>query len=74
VFISIAIYPAIRSCDEEAFDNMSEESEKTQTLSLRNHYGLFQVKAWLNRPKYMVASDRSEVTKDTPFYPIESGD
>ena len=28
MFISIAIYPAIRSYDEQAFDNMSEESEK----------------------------------------------
>ena len=27
-FISIVIYPAIRSYDEQAFDNMSEESEK----------------------------------------------
>ena len=25
--MSIAIYPAIRSYDEQAFDNMSEESE-----------------------------------------------
>ena len=28
VFISITMYPAIRSYDEQAFDNMSEESEK----------------------------------------------
>ena len=27
-FISTAITPAICSCDEQAFDNMSEESEK----------------------------------------------
>ena len=27
-FISTVIYPAIRSYDEQVFDNMSEESEK----------------------------------------------
>ena len=27
-FISIAMYPAISSCDEQVFDNMNEESEK----------------------------------------------
>ena len=29
-FISMAMYPAIRSYDEQAFNNMSEESEKQQ--------------------------------------------
>ena len=62
--MSIAMYPAIRSYDEQAFDNMSEESEKN-TLSLKNLCGLFQVKAWLSRPKNMVASDPSEVTQET---------
>ena len=43
--MSIAMYPAIRSYDEQAFDNnMSEESEK-KTLSLRKHCGLFRVEA-----------------------------
>ena len=28
VLICIAMYPVIRSYDEQAFDNMSEESEK----------------------------------------------
>ena len=28
MFINIAMYPAIRSYDEQAFDNVSEESEK----------------------------------------------
>ena len=65
MFISIAIYSAIRSYDEQAFDNMSEESEK-KTLSLRNHCGLFQVKAWLSRPKNMAASDPSELTQEMP--------
>ena len=27
-FISIAMFPAIRRYDDQAFDNMSEESEK----------------------------------------------
>ena len=44
------MYPAIHSYDEQAFDNMNEESEK-ETLSLRNCCGLFQVKAWSSRPK-----------------------
>ena len=44
-----AMYTAIHSYDEQAFD-MSEESEKI-TLSLRNRCGLFQVKAWLSRSK-----------------------
>ena len=39
-----------RGFAEQAFDNMSEESEK-KILSLRNCCGLFQVKAWLSRPK-----------------------
>ena len=29
-FISIAMYPAIRSYGEQVFDNMSEESEKNK--------------------------------------------
>ena len=55
----------ICSYDEQAFDNMSEESGK-KTLSLRNHCGLFQVVAWLNRPKNKVASDPSYVTQEMP--------
>ena len=52
-FVSIAMYPAIRSSDEQAFDNMSEESgkKKEKKLSLRNRCSLFQIKAWLNKPK-----------------------
>ena len=50
---------------------MSEESEKKKTLSLRNRCGLFQVKAQLNRPKNMVASDPGEVTQETPKDPRE---
>ena len=65
-FIIIAMYTAIRSYDEQAFNNMSEESEKKKTLSLINRCGLFQVKAWLSRPKNRVASDLSEGTQDTP--------
>ena len=59
--LTTATYTAIRSYDEQAFNNMSEESEKI-TLSLRNRCGLFQDDAWLSRPKNMVASDPSEVT------------
>ena len=65
VFISIVMYPAICRCDEQAFDNISEESEK-KPLTLRNHCGLFQVKAWLSRPKNMATSDSREVTRETP--------
>ena len=62
-----AMYTVMYKCnDEQAFDNMSEESEKKQkTLSLRNHCGLFQVKALLSRPKNMAVSDPSEVTQET---------
>ena len=59
------MYPGIRSYDEQAFDNVSEESE-TKPSSSRNRCSLFQVKAWLSRPKNMVASDPSEVTLETP--------
>ena len=45
-----AMYTAIHSYDEQAFDNMSEESEKN-TLSLSIRCGLFQVETWLSRPK-----------------------
>ena len=64
IALTKAMYTTIRSYDEQSFDNMSEESEK-KTLSLRNRCGLFQVKAWLNRPKNMAASDPSEVTQET---------
>ena len=65
IVLTQAMYPTICSYDEQAFDNMSEESER-KMLSLRNCCGLFQVKAWWSRPKNMVASDPSEVTLDTP--------
>ena len=67
-----AIYSAICIYDEQAFNNMSEESE-TKTLLLKNRCGLFQVKVWLSRPKNMVASDLSEVTQDMPEDPRERG-
>ena len=73
MFISIAMYPVIRSSDEQAFINMSEERERKKRLSLRNRCGLFQVKAWLSRPKNMVASDPSEVTQEMPQDPRQSG-
>ena len=62
------MYLAIRSYDEQAFDNMSEESKKKKNpkLSLINRCGLFQVKAWLSRPKNVAASDPSSVTQDIP--------
>ena len=51
IVLTKAMYTMIRSDVEEAFNNMSEESEKKKTLSLRNRCGLFQVKAWLSRPQ-----------------------
>ena len=42
---------------------MSKESEK-KPLSSRDRCSLFQVKAWLSRPKKMVVSDSSEVTQE----------
>ena len=64
IALTKAIYPAIRSYDEQAFDNMSEESENNNIIV--NRCGLFQVKAWLSRPENMAASDSSEVTQETP--------
>ena len=52
--------------DEQAFQNMSEESRKNKTFSLRNNCGLFLVKVWMSRPKNMVPSDPSKVTEDIP--------
>ena len=51
--ISIAMYPEICRYEDEAFDDMSEDSEKIflSALSLRNCCGLFQVKALLSKPK-----------------------
>ena len=69
MFISIAMYPVICSYDEQGLDNMSEESVKKKTLSSGNRCGLFQVKAWLSRPKNMAASDPSEATQDVPEDP-----
>ena len=51
------IRAGIRSYDEQAFDNMSEESEKKnnlRALSLINRCGLFQLKAVLSRLNKMV--------------------
>jgi len=45
------MYPAIRSDDEQAFDNMNDESGKKKTFSFTIYCGLFQVKASLSRPK-----------------------
>ena len=74
IALTKTMYPVIHNYDEQTFDNMSEESEKKKTLSLRNHCGLFQVKARLSRPKNMAASDSREVTEDMPQEPTESGD
>ena len=63
IVLTKAMYTAIRSYDEQVFDNTSEESEKI-TLSLRNRGGLFQVKARLSRPKNMAASDPSKGTQE----------
>ena len=57
------MYPAILSYDEQASDNMSEESGKKKTLSLRNRCGLFEVEALLSRPKNMAASDPSRLPR-----------
>ena len=66
-------HSAIHSYDEQAFDNMSEESNKKKTLSLRIRCGLFDVKSWLSRPENMAATDPSEVTQETPEDPRQRG-
>ena len=43
IALTKTMHTAIISDDEQAFDNMSEESEK-YTFSLRNHYSVFQGK------------------------------
>ena len=50
-----AMYTAIRRYEDQAFDDISEESEKNilSTLSLINCCGLFQLKALLSRPNKM---------------------
>ena len=51
------MYPAIHRYDDQAFDDMSEESgKKTKTLLLRNGCGPFQVKALLSRQKTKMAN------------------
>ena len=45
------MYPAIRRYDDQAFDDICEESGKNIYFSLRNCCGLFQAKALLSRPK-----------------------
>ena len=62
IALTKVMYTAICRSDEHAFNNMSEESEK-KTLSSRNRCGLFQVKAWLSRPKNMAFSDPSKRLK-----------
>ena len=51
VYISIAMYQMIYRCEDEEFDDTSEESEEKKKLSLRNCWGLFHVKALLSRQK-----------------------
>ena len=61
------MYTAIRSYYEQAFDNMSEKSEKKtnilSALSSINRCGLFQFEALLSRPKNMAASDLSRLLR-----------
>ena len=67
IVLTKAMYTTSRSYDEQPFDNMSEESEeKKKTLSLRNRRSLFQIKAWLSRPKNMAALDPFKETEDAP--------
>ena len=62
------IYTAICGNDEQAFDNMSEESEKNKKLYHEEIVAACSKsrKVWLNRPKHMVASAPSEVPQETP--------
>ena len=51
------MYSVIHWYDDQAFDDMSVESGGKKTnLSLRNHCGLFQVEALLNRLNKMAHS------------------
>ena len=42
---------AIRRYDDQAFDDMIDESGKKTTIVKKNHCGLFQVEALVRRPK-----------------------
>ena len=63
MFISIAIYPAIRIYDEQAFDNMSEESEKNNFV-IQKLLRPVTSQGMVEQAKKMASSDPSEVTQE----------
>ena len=76
VFISTAIYPAICSYDEQAFQNMSEESEKKKLYRLeiiaacfKSRHGGAGQKTWrlqtpARLPRKRLKTPYSEVAED----------
>ena len=63
MFISTAIYPAIHSYDkEQAFDNMSEESEKPNFIVKKSLRPVPSQSMVEQAKKHLAASDPGEVT------------
>jgi len=72
VFISIAIYPAIRIYDEQAFDNMSEESEKNNFV-IQKLLRPVTSQGMVEQAKKMASPDPSEVTQEPSLDPENEG-
>ena len=64
--ISIAMYPAICSCDEQAFNNMSKENEKKKNFIVKKSFQPVPSQGMVEQAKNMAASDPSEVTQERP--------
>ena len=67
------MYAAIHSCDDQAFYNLSEESENTNFI-LKKSLWPVQSKGMTEQAKNMAALNPSEVTQETPEDSIESSD
>ena len=78
MFISIAIHPAIRSSDEQAFDNMSEESENNNFIVKKSLWPVpsrcqveqakktWRVQTPARLPRIRLETPKSEVAEDAP--------
>ena len=65
MFIGIAIYPEIHRNDEQAFNNMSEESENNNFI-VKKSLRPVPSQGIVEQAKNMAALDPSEVTQETP--------
>ena len=72
IALTKVMYTAICSYDEQAFDNMSEESKKYNFIVRKSLWSV-PSQGMVEQAKNMAASGPSEVTWDTPSDPKDQG-